>query len=265
MATLWQRLGAFSVEVAAISPEQIKKFAEVGGHTIIPVVFGEDYMEEPNQKHLPRLKELCAPYKIKVGGWFNCWVEDEKELADRITALTKKFQLSPVVLDLEYGYKDQYAHKMPRLLKELRTRMPVRAMAVTSYGYLDRGMIWNGRTLDPPQSFYALGVRYIPQWYYRYDGRYWPSWCMKDLKFNGPWDGNILDNEAPNRLGVPLSYVHGLLMATGVEDHSLKEGIADLYLAQHYGFTKGFFVYTLERMPEEDFKHLAAVRGIFYL
>jgi len=93
---------------------------------------------------------------------------------------------------------------------------------------------------------------------------------MEDLKLNGPLDGNIRDDSAPGKRGVPLPYVHGALECTGMDEVNgvaadLAKGLAQLRAAKAHGFTWGFQIYTLENVQGVDWDLLAAERGRLFL
>jgi hypothetical protein len=270
MATLMQQLGGWIIEHGNVDVNRLKRFHDVGGRWVIPVLFGDDSQGPTNIAEIEQIKAKCAQAGVRCGGWFNGWGEPAGVIAPRFCDFAIQHRLQPFVLDLEFAYKNENAPKMPELLLECRRRMPARAIAVTSFGFFDRAMIWNGRTLTPPQSFYDLKVRAMPQHYTQYDAKYAATYCMEDLKQNGPTDFNIADPSAPGKRGVPLPYVHGVLEATGMDPvggvaASLRKGLADLTAAKQHGFTYGFSVYTLENVSDEDFNLLAAERGKLFL
>jgi hypothetical protein len=232
---------------------------------VVPVLLGDDSQGPTNIAEIEQIKAKCAQAGIRCGGWFNGWGEPASMLAPKVAELAIKHKLQPVVLDLEASYKDANAPKMPELLAECRKLMPARPIAVTSFGFFDRAMIWNGRTLTPPRSFYDMKVRAMPQWYPQYSPKYAADWCMDDLKTHGSTDGNIRDDTAPGKRGVPLPYVHGVVEATGVEGTVLADVLAQVRAAKAHGFTYGFSIYTLENVSEDDFNLLAAERGKLFL
>jgi hypothetical protein len=265
-----QQLGGWVIEHGNVDVNRLKRFYSVGGRWIIPVTIGDDSQGGRNMAEIDAIKAKCAASGIRCGMWANGWGEPAEELAQRIADFAIPHKLNPVVLDLEATYKNENAPKMPELLKACRAKMPNKTIAVTSFGFCDRQMIWNGRTLSPPQSFYDLGVRFIPQHYPQYDPKYAAEWCMKDLKANGPHDFNIKDKSAPGQRGVPLSYVHGVIEFTGMDAVNgvaadLDKGLADLTKAKAHGFTFGFSVYTLENCGEDEWAKLAAQRGKLFL
>lgn len=273
MATRWQQLGALVATARNVDDERLKKFAQVGGRWIAPVVYGDDSSGPWNLANLSPLKARASSLGIATGGWFNCWGGDPVVDARNIARIVRDHQLKLVILDLEapYKYPDGQPHLMPLLLWELRKLLPVGTIpiGVTSYGKVDRAMIWNGRTLDPPQSFYDLRIRFLPQWYsfiYGTDASYRPDMAMLDLKENGASDFNIMDPTAPGGRGIPLSYVHGLLEATGLEGSSLEDEIFWLRRAcRLFGYTFGWILYLLENVSEPDWPLIEAERGKTFL
>jgi hypothetical protein len=263
--TLWQQLGGWIIEHGNVDVNRLKRFASVGGRWVVPVLHGDDSQGPTNRAEIETIKDKCAQAGVRCGGWFNGWGEPASELAPKIAEFAIQHKLQPVVLDLEASYKNENAPKMPELLAACRALMPKRAIAVTSFGYFDRQMIWNGRTLTPPRSFYDLKVRAMPQWYPQYDAKYAADWCMQDLRDNGASDGNIADNTAPGGRGVPLPYVHGVVEVTGVEGTVLSNVLSQVRAAKQFGFTYGFSIYTLENVPEDDWALLAAERGKLFL
>ncbi len=257
----WQQLGAFVQVIENCSDAHLDAFAGCGGSWVVPVLIGDEASGPANHAGLSDFRRRCEALDLRVGLWANGWGEDAAVLAQEITMLAKGGSLYPVVVDLEMPYKAPNEAKLPELLLELRRRMPTRPIGLSSFGFADRAMIWNGRTLDPPRSLYDLRVRWLPQWYYLYDGKYAADWSMADLKARGAIDGNIADPDAPGGRGIPLSYAHGTLEVTGVEEHELAVGLEHVRRARAHGFGYGFSIYVLERTPPSDFALLAAQRG----
>lgn len=267
--TIWQCLGGLVYTGANLAESTLDAFAGVGGKWIAPVVYNDDAAGPRNLELLPHLHELCAARGIRLGGWFNGTGGDPLKDAAAIAELAGKHGLELAILDLEaaYHYPDGNADLQPRLVAELRRLRPALELGVSTNG-LDSSAIWNGRILEPPRSFYDLRIRALPQCYSSYylrDGHTAPDQIMKWLKANGHLDGNFADATAPNGRGVPLSYVHPTIEATGVEGSQLADELLRLELARVYGLTPGFSLYTLERVPSADWPRLAAVRGRLYL
>jgi hypothetical protein len=268
MATVWQQLGAWVVESGNVDYNRMKDFYDCGGRWVAPILYNDDSSGPRNRADLPRFKRDATKAGLRVAFWANCFGENPDVLVSDIASYAEEQKIGPILLDCEFAYKDitGNAEKLPILLKKMRARMPAKSIGVTSFGFCDRAMIWNGRTLVPMQSFYDLKIRFLPQWYYVYDGKYAADASMEDLMLYGATDANIRDLTAPGGRGVPLPYVHGAIEVTGVEQSSLALGIEQIKAAKQFGFTRGFSVYTLDSMPPEDFGLLAAERGkLFYL
>lgn len=264
--TVWQQLGGMVQTLENLSSWHLDRFTEVGGRWVAPVIYNDEHSGPTNLALLSDLQRRANARGLRVGGWFNgrgYW--DTEADADRIASLAKLYGLNPVILDLELEYKhpEGHAYLMPLLLKAVRKRLPLPVeIGVSSYGWADRGMIWS----DPMQSYslWRLAIRFMPQWYYRYDGRYAPQWCMKDLKERGHLDENVRDPKNPYGRGIPLSFAHGSVSC--VEGHDLAEGLRLLKLAQElYGFTWGFNAYTLENCWSREFDLLRAQRNKLFL
>lgn len=268
--TIWQQLGAWVIETGNVDLNRLKRFYSIGGRWVVVILIGDKDSAPRNLNDLARFKADCATAGIKCGLWANGWGEDAAILAKQVSDMAYYFKLNPVVLDLEQAYKAPNEAKLPPLLKECRRLMPGKSIGVTSFGFLDRAMIWNGRTMTPALSYYDLKIRFLPEHYTQYDIKYSAVYCMKDLKENGATDGNIMDATAPGGRGVPLGYVHGCIEVTGIDTVNgvaadLAKGLADLTAAKQYGFTFGFQVYTLENVNEEEWDMIAAHKGKLFL
>lgn len=268
----WSHLGAWVQTVENLSNHHLDKFASIGGRWIAPVLWNDQASAPRNRELLPSLIQRAHARGIRVGAWINGFADPPAQLAAEADAIVRPNgpSMAPVIFDFEQHYKDANAPLMPETLAEFRKLMPTRPTAVTSFGYADRAMIWNGRTLSPPASFYDQKVRWIPQWYYGWDGKYAADWSMADLKTFGAHDFNIRDADAPGGRGIPLGYAHGVFYVTGIHDpptappHELAVALEQLKRAKAAGFTFGFSIYVLERTPDEDFARLAGVRGTLY-
>jgi hypothetical protein len=147
-----------------------------------------------------------------------------------------------------------------------RELMPNKPIAITTNAMNASG-IWNGRTLTPPKSMYDLGIRVYPQWYtwmYRANGAERPDANMQWLQRNGHLDPNFADKTGAQGRGLPLSYVHGALEITGMEGSDLADQLQWTLEAKKYGYTVGFWIYTLDSMPQSDFGILNSYRNRLY-
>lgn len=275
MATIWQQLGAFIIDCENVDLSRLKRFHAVGGRWVVPILRGDDSTAPRNLATIDGFRAKCVEAGIKCGIWANGWGEDPDIIVAETAKIAEDHKLGPVMFDLEAPYKAPNEAKLPILLQKARVRMPGRGICVTSFGFLDRQMLWNGRTLSPPKSYYDLKVRFSPQHYTQYDAKYSAVYCMSDLKANGASDFNIKDSTAPGGRGVPLSYVHGCIECQGMDPVNgvaadFAKGLADLTAAKAHGFTYGFQIYTLENMPwseqiEGDWLRLANERGKLFL
>lgn len=275
MPTIWEQLGAWVYSAENLSQEHVVKFHAAGGRWLTPLLHGDKgevdgydlNREELNLTLLPKIKSWCGPLGVRVGMHANGFGEDPKQLAAIVAQKAYAHKLNPVWLDLEAAYQHPQGNAalMPITLKEARLAMPAKSLGVSSFGFADRGMIWNGRTLSPKQSLYDLKIRWGPQWYYKYAAHYAADECMRDLKEHGATDGNIADATAPGGRGIPLPYAHGVVELTGVEGHELSVAIEQMRRAKQFGFRFGFSIFPLERCPDSDYDLLRSVRGELFL
>lgn len=266
MAISWRKLGAFVADTQAVDENQLRKFKECGGQWVVPVTYGDSSTGPTNIEKLPQFKKKCQDAGLYCGIWFNGWGGDIGEMCAPVAAKAKELSLQPVVADLEgEWFKNANAHRFPEVLKELRRLMPHRPIMASTTGFPDRAMIWNGRTLTPPQSLEDLKIKWGPQWYYLLDGKFAADWSMKDLKDNGKTDFNIADPTAYGGRGIRMYNTHGTLYVTGIENHSLATGIAQVRAAKAHGFSMGFSIYVLERTIDSDFALLAAEKGRLFV
>jgi hypothetical protein len=278
VATRFQQLGAFVQNVENLTDDQLVRFSVAGGKWIVVLLAQLGYPDDhdpscvSNLAHIEALKARCVQFGISVGGWFNGWAggilnhtayQDAQQVAD----IVHQHNLGPVCLDLEAAYQwpGGIVSALPPLLAGVRLRLPARSIFVSSNSPND-SFLWNG---GPRYAgcMYRLGIRLAPQWYnsppYGQRSNPWttPDLTMEWLQAHGMED-NFRDPMAPGQRAVPLSFVHGTLEVTGLEGADLAGELHDLREAQaHYGYTKGFSIYTLESTPVDDFKLLAAERG----
>lgn len=276
MSTIWQRLGAFVATGENLTDDRISAFATAGGSWLCPVVYGDDASGPWNLAHLDDLARRAASFKtvgtkrgVQVGAWCNCFGGDPQTDARRIAQIVTDHRLRLCILDLEaaYQYPQGNADLMPQLVAAVRHLLPTVNLAVSTNG-LNNSMIWNGRTLTPPRSFFDLGVRILPQWYEwmaAVDPSTRPDVNMKWLKEHGASDGNFADKTAPNGRGCSLSYVHGTLESTGLEGSHLDRELDYLHAARAFGLTPGWSIYTLENATEADLTLMAFERGKSFL
>lgn len=272
MPTIFQQLGGYVDTAENLSDQTLSLFAAAGGGWIVPVLYGDTGSAPWNLANLDHVKTAAAAHGVKTGGWFNGWAHDPIEDAIAITDIVKTNGLALTVLDLEAAYQAPGGNPelMPVLVQEVHDRLLAGAPICVSTNGLNNSMIYNGRVLTPPQSFYDLGIRVAPQWYsayYAQDGNTTPQARMKWLKEFGGSDFNFEDPDATKtgHRGVPLSYVHPTVEATGEEGSSLLTELGDLDAARAYGLTPGISIYTLENTPDADLDLLAKVRGRLFL
>jgi|SRR5581483_1239085 len=272
MTNIWQQHGSFVATGENLSPDTVKRYSEAGGRWYVPVIYGDSASGPWNLSNIEYLKSMGNEYGVAVGGWYNGFGYDPKNDADAIATIHQENGLRLIILDLEaaYQYPGGNPNLMPILVKELRNKLPKADIGVSTNG-LNNSMIFNGRTLTPPQSFYDLAIRVLPQWYNApvYGQGPWtrPDANMNWLKTNGTTDYNFFDLTTPNKSkrGVPLSYVHGTLEATGLEGSDLATELAQLRAAKNYGYTYGWSIYLLENTPYSDFDLIEAENGKTFL
>lgn len=268
--SVWQQLGAFVYTGANLTGEKVSKFASVGGKWIAPVIYNDDAAGPWNRENFGYLKSEFTRYGIQTWGWFNGNGGDPFADADNIASMYRDYGLGGIILDLElqYQYPQGDANKMPLLASRLRDNLPTAEIGVSTNG-MNSSMIWNGRILNPPRSFYDLGIRVLPQWYTAYydrDGKT-PQVQMKFLQEGGASDFNFRDGNAKRTRyrGLPLSYVHPTLEVTGLEGSDLQREINDTIAARKYGYTTGISIYYLESTLDSDFQLLKDMRGRLFL
>lgn len=267
-----QGLGAFVVTAKNLSMETVKQFKKIGGIWIAPVIYNDDASGPDNRNWLAQNASYLQEIGILPWGWFNGNGGYPPSDALNIAALAHQFGLKGIILDLEsqYQYPEGNANLMPQLVYELRKLCPIGSMEISvSTNSMNGSMIWNGRVLTVPQSFYDLKIRVMPQWYSSYYAKSGktPQFEMQWLKLHGNTDGNFksINAKKTNYRGLPLSYVHPTLEVTGLEGSSLSQELADCKEAEKYGLTPGISIYTLENMPDSDLKLLELSRGIHYI
>lgn len=285
MTTVWQQLGGFVETAQNLGEDRVAAFADVGGRWVAPVLYGDQASGPWNLEHIEETKQSCARHGVAVGGWFNCWAGDPLLDAAAIAAITLQHQLKPCVIDLEAAYQFPNGHgDMPKLVAELRRLLGRSWPIAVSTNGMNNSMIWNGRTLSPARSFYALGIRVLPQWYswewgdsndpldlqaQPVAGDTRPDKNMRWLKVFGGSDFNFRDPTARvvSYRGLPLSFVHGTVEATGTEGASLADELRWVTASQAYGYTTGLSYYLLEAAPnfDADMALLRAVRGKLFL
>jgi len=269
MATVWQQLGGWVSNGGNCDGARMDKFAEAGGRWVCLNIYNDDVDAAPNRALLPGFRAQCNSRGLQVFGWFNGHGEDPVKQAKEMAGLAANLNLPVMILDLEseYQYPEGDANKMPILLSEIR-KYTQRPIGVSTNG-MNGSMIYNGRVLDPPRSFYDMGVRCLPQWYSSYYNKSGdsPQAQMKWQKEHGNTDFNFKDPNAKrtNYRGLPLSYIHGTVEASGLESSSLAQEIQDLQSAKGFGYTTGFSYYKLENAPDDDFPLLAAQKGKLFL
>jgi len=269
----WQGIGGFVYTAANLTARRLDQLKSLGSQCpwVCIVIYGDDVAGPANQSSLQAMKTLCKARGIQTWGWYNGWGGDPYEDARNISRLHTTYQLDGIILDLEaaYQYPGGDANKMPFLVSSLRNILPNAQIGVSTNG-MNSSMIWNGRVLNPKRSFYDLKIRCLPQWYssyYNKDAHTQPQYQMRWLKDNGSSDFNFRDENAikTKYRGLPLSFVHGTLEVTGLENSSLQAEIEDCVACRIYGLTPGISLYTLENMPDSDFDILARHRGVVYL
>jgi hypothetical protein len=261
--TIWQKLGAFVATAENLG--DLAPFAAIGGAWIIPVLYGDDASGPYNLATIDALKARAGQHGIQVGCWANCWAGVPAADALAISRIVNAHGLDPVILDCEAAYQ-QNPDVFPQLLKAVRVALPHASLCVSTNS-LNDSLIWNGRGLNPRESARRLGYRVAPQWYSspNYSGIWTdPLTNMAWLKEHGTED-NFHDPTYKNQRAVPLSYVHGTLEVTGLEDASLAVSLGRCSEAKRYGLTPGLSIYLLENMPDADYALLASQRGTLYL
>ncbi len=257
MTSLWQGLGAFVHKVEDLSSDQLMRFRAAGGSWIVVLVKGDPLVVPENLQRLQDLQTECKAYGIQVGGWFNCFGGSIEKDAAEISGQAE--QLKPVVLDLEEAYK--FSDKFSGLVALVRNKIGPAWPLGVSTNEMNESMDFS--------DFFHLGVRLLPQWYswiYAQDGSYRPDKRMKWVKDNGHIIPQLRDPHGPHQRGLPLSYVHGTLEATGMESADLVDEISWVHASQvAFGYTKGVSLYTLESAPTSDLALLSTMRGKLFL
>jgi hypothetical protein len=273
MITYWQGLGAFVYTGKNLGIKHLDKLKSCGSQRpwICLVIYNDEVAGDSNRFLLPGIKAWCKVRGISVFGWYNGTGGDPYEDARAIAGLHTNLALDGIILDLEaaYHYPEGDANKMPYMLSALRKQLPTVEIGVSTNS-MNSSMIYNGRVLTPKQSFYDLRVRCLPQWYSSYYAKNdseRPQAQMQWLKANGSSDFNFRDDNAKTTSfrGLPLSYVHGTLEVTGLENSDLAQEISDCVAAKVYGLTPGISIYTLENTPDSDFDVLARHKGEMFL
>lgn len=274
MATRFQQLGFFSAVLENLTEGHIRRFAQEGGRWGVALM---DQLQsvrsdsvEYNRAHIKEYRDLCIKYDVAPGVWVNGWGKDPLIDANIVAELVHTKDLRPVVLDLEapYQHGNQFvdpetrkivkgnADLMPALLKALRPLIPGTSIAVSTNAMNESGIF---------RDFRTLGIRCLPQWYsayYKKDGNYSPTAQMAWQQKYGTTSWNF---ENGGVRGLPLSYIHGTLEVTGLEGSSLADEINEVRKSRIDGYTYGWSIYLLENIQEEDWKLIAAERGITYL
>lgn len=279
MATRWQQLGAFVAEADKITDDRLRLFYRAGGRWLVVLLdqLGYPHDHDPavvrNHLLMPSFKDRCTQQGIACGAWFNGWAGGPlnwtaAQQAEQIEALVRRWNLGPVVLDLEapYMFPGGRPQELPRLVWEVRQRLKTRAVGVSTNS-LNDSMIWNGGELGPAASLRRLGVAVLPQTYG--PPLYTSDWMnaaplMRWLKANGMND-NFHDPTFRGGRAVALSSVKPTLEATGMEGCDLAAELESVAAAKQYGFKFGISLYTLEGAPDSDFPLLAARRGSLFL
>lgn len=262
----WQQLGAKIYTGKNLQDTTLQHFISVGGQWVTATVYNDNDVSADNLS----LIEHWRNFGITVGAMCNGLGGDPEQDALKIAALATEYHFELIALDLEgpYQYPEGDANLMPILVKTLRGYLPNANLAVNTNG-LNNSMIWNGRTVGGPKySFYNLKIRVEPQWYNApiYSG----CWCdpvcnMQWLQANEATDENFHDPTQKYGRAVPLSYVHGCLEATGVENANLVTALPKVVEAKKFGFTYGISLFPLERVSADDLNTIANYRGILYL
>ena len=240
MATVWQQVGVFVQTLANFDHGKMQICKDAGIRWFAPVIYGDDVAGPSNRDLLPQRIEEAKAYNMYPVGWFNLFNDPDREKdAVACSGYVYRFKLKAAIFDMElqYKYPEYDPNGMPEFFKVWRIHRPTLQTGVSSYGFMDRAMIW---TACKNQK-----IRYLPQSYYLYDGKYDPSWCMNDIKTNRFTD--------PNLGGIPLNYVHFTI--SDIEGHSIQEGINRIRKAKTYGFSQGYSIY--------DGEHLTAADGGF--
>jgi len=267
----FRSLGAFVYTAENLTDRHLDQFAAIGGKWFCPVIYGDDAAGPWNVANLNKLQNRANSRGMEVAGWFNVTNhQSNTKYAQEISQLVNNYKLPLAIIDAElaYQYPSAGCEVLPDLMMQIRKKLPSTDLMLSSLGP-NNAYIYNGRNLSPKQSMYDLGWRHAPQWYSSYyakDGRT-PQDRMSWLRANAHKDFNIRDDNAVKSgyRGLPLSYVHPTVEATGLEGSDLEQELRDLKAAQQYGLTPGFSYYTLEHAPTKDFDLMRKYRNILYV
>lgn len=282
MATRWQQLGAFVNNIDGVTDQHMIDFARIGGKWIVPLLVQLGYSDDHdpscvnNMNGLEAFKARCEHFGISCGGWFNGWAGGEQgtsaaQDAEKVASIVRAHNLGPIVLDLEAAYQHPGGSpgELPKLIYELRSRIKTREIAVSTNSPND-SMMWNGHAVYPDYraSMRRLNIKLLPQWYNspNYGQGVWmtPHQTMQWIQAHGMED-NWFDPTYINERAIPMSFVHGTLEVTGLEGSDLAGEIDSLKQAKQFGYSFGFSVYVLEKMPYEDFQKIEQQKGKLYL
>lgn len=267
MTGIWQQFGGFVQVGENLSDQRMAEFHDAGGRWLVVLLYGDDASGPWNAANIETLKTRAHAHGLAVGGWFNVFGEDADDAANAINLLARQHNLALVMLDCEDAYQGAGAEKLPELLREVRARLATWPLGVSPKA-VDDSMIWNGRGVTPQRSCYYQRVRVCPQWYsgqYLKDLGHGPEAQMQFLQAEQPGNINFADPAGPSGRSVPLSYVHPVLEATGLEGSNLVDELARVAICKRYGFTYGLSVYNMENLSAADLASLAGERGRLFL
>jgi len=272
MASIWQKLGAWSGATENLADWQLDGFAQVGGKWLVPVITNDSATGPYNSEHFEALKARVTPRGVRLGSWHNYFGEETPaQFAAKVADFVHKHDAGPVFIDAEASVQGNT--KLSNIMLECRKAMPTRNLAVTTNS-LNDSTVYNGRIEGVPPELWKsaidLGIRLTPQWYnspaYGQRSNPWttPDLNMAWLQEHGDED-NLHEVDRPGHFAVPLSYVHCVTEVTGLEGASLEGELHDLTTAKQYGYTFGFSIYLLENMLEEDLPRLAEQANHLFL
>jgi hypothetical protein len=249
---MFQQLGAYVENVGNCTDIFLTKFYDVGGRWIAVKLYEQAENDPVAHANLAAFDRGWGDHARQLGIrpalWSN-FRNDPNQYAKVNNELFRRFHLIGMVLDIEAEAKSDNTEQpgtpesryalLSQIMRAQRALNPRAMIGVSSYGKPVYTMDW--------YSVAQNKVRYMPQWYYRFDGAYDPSECIKEWK----------------RLKIgPVSYIHGAL--SHLEGHDLFDGVRRLRAARAQGFTYGFQVYTLESMNlDRDFAALFSARDLF--
>jgi hypothetical protein len=270
----WQYLGAWVVNIDAISDAALDRFHSIGGRWVVVVLYNDDASGPKNRELIDNFKLRCYTRGIAVGMWANGEGGNPVDDAEAIAEFASDHGLYPIIVDCEgpYQWPGGNPQLLPQLLLELRKHFPLgtRPIGHTTNSPND-SQIYNGRvgpTSQPTDlSHRDLGVRVLPQWYNSpvYGQGQWTraDETMAWLKTDGMKD-NLHDSGYTDGRAVPLAWFKGVFEVTGLESAVLATALPLCKDAKVSGYDFGASLYTLDNIPDEDYATMAQYRGVLY-